>query len=270
MSENNRRTEQRDGQSAGVQKFQSVIVEVHDPFPQRYKWQATRSADTRRALVLFPGRSNDADDSNPIAMFAPAEAIEQLDRFHRAGGVSVCIPVKVLPRFLRDSPQRAIALPDDQLVRAFRAFAIAITHTEGNSRLSRYAIEEMLISMASWVLLDHPPFEERVSLVDHARSAILAHRHDPSYSVGRLASDLHVSLRSLQRAFARVHSTPHAELRRSRVTLAASLLTNPLDVSLTIEDVARRSGFSDAMQLRRGLRYEGLPLPAALRRHSRG
>lgn len=94
---------------------------------------------------------------------------------------------------------------------------------------------------------------------------MLLHREDPQFTIAELAAELHVSLRHLQRAFAKNGTTPGDALRRLRVEFAESLLRNPDYTVLTIEEIAAHSGFSSALQLRRALRAEGLPSPTMIR-----
>jgi transcriptional regulator GlxA family with amidase domain len=98
----------------------------------------------------------------------------------------------------------------------------------------------------------------------HAVQDWLIAHPDAKCGLAELAKVANMSERNLTRAFARATGIPIGEYRqRLRLEHARTLLANP---SLTVEEVAARTGFADARQLRRLWRaaYGSSP------RHARG
>jgi AraC-like DNA-binding protein len=250
--------------------FRSIVITVHRPQQLHWTWQSDPALADPRAVVLFP--SGDAPDGSvlPIGIFVPPHTNETIQWHRSAEFVAVWVPLDALRELVTDTPLHRTNLQATPMVSAFRAFALTIArNNEESSSISRYAIDRLLTEMVFGALLEiHSlslPERGEESLVDRARTAMLLHRDDAGYTIAELASELHVSLRHLQRAFARTRTTPGDALRRIRVELAESLLSNPDYAVLTIEEIAAHSGFSCALQLRRALRAEGLPPPTTIR-----
>ncbi|WBM80315.1 helix-turn-helix domain-containing protein [Cryobacterium breve] len=74
-----------------------------------------------------------------------------------------------------------------------------------------------------------------------------------------------MSLRHLQRAFEGGGSTVAAEISRCRAESAAQLLLAPRTAGLTIADIATRSGYTSAFELRAGFRARYGVLPSQFR-----
>lgn len=250
--------------------FRSILVTAHRPRELRWTWRTDATQPDPRAVVLFPRSDAPEGASLPTAIFVPAGVAETIEWTRFTEIIAVWVPMSALSELLNDATQRPMVLPRTPMLSAFRAFAQSIARSaEDVSAISRYAIERLLTEMIFGALLEvHPvklPERGQASLIDRARSMMLMHREDAGYSIADLAAELHVSLRHLQRAFARTNTTPGDALRLMRVELAQSLLSNTDYAVLTIEEIALHSGFSSALQLRRALRAEGLPAPTALR-----
>ncbi|GAA4486038.1 AraC family transcriptional regulator [Microbacterium panaciterrae] len=254
--------------------FRSILVTVHRPQAPRWTWRGDSSPHHPRAALLFPiGEARDGT-ALPIGIFVPPQSGETIEWSRPVEVVAVWVPLETLRDFTNDQPLRPVTLNSTPMVSAFRAFTLAIARsTEESSSISRYAIERLLAEMVFGALLEiysvNLPHPGQPSLVDRARSTMLMRREDPGYTIAELASDLHVSLRHLQRAFARISTTPGEALRRMRVELAESLLGNSDYAVLTIAEIAMHAGFSSALQLRRALHAEGLPSPSVIRPPSR-
>jgi AraC-like DNA-binding protein len=153
-----------------------------------------------------------------------------------------------------------------------RAFVSAIADGPGPSNaLSEHLLEKMLLEMARAIMLATPGISHIArrssssSLYGEAMACIVARRADPDLDPAAVARELNVSLRSLQRAFGRRSVTVSAEIRRQRVELAMSLLQDPHYEVLSVEEIARYTGFTSALLLRRALAAEHQATPREIR-----
>lgn len=144
-----------------------------------------------------------------------------------------------------------------------------ISHSATPTAYTDYLVEQALAEMVFGVLVEATSLptagvrEQRP--IDRARSAMLIRRADPEFGVEELARELHMSPRQLQRVFAAEGSSPADELRRFRVDLAASMLTDERYRPLTMEQIALHAGFGNAAALRRAFATLGLPSPKRAR-----
>lgn len=90
------------------------------------------------------------------------------------------------------------------------------------------------------------------SFIDTARSFIELWHKDPDFTVERLAAQLGISTRTLQKRFAENGTNAGSELRKQRVNTAiVQLSSRP---TLSVADVASASGFSNPQVMRESLR----------------
>jgi AraC-like DNA-binding protein len=248
--------------------FRSTLVTVHRPQQQHWSWHEV--TEEPHAAVLFATGEGMDGAPLPVARFVPPHTGENIEWGRSSEVIAVWVPLETLRELIHDAPLRPLTLHPTPMVQAFRAFTLAIArNTEDSTSISRYAIERLLAEMVFGALLEvfagDLPERGQAPLAERARSTMLLHREDPQFTIAELASELHVSLRHLQRAFAKLGTTPGDALRRLRVELAESLLRNPDYEVLTIEEIAAHSGFTSGLQLRRALRAEGLPSPTRIR-----
>lgn len=261
-----------DSHHAGLtaaKSFRSIVTTMHHVQDTRWRWNP-RDSHERYAAVFFPRFDVEQREDEPIGLFLPADAAEPVHWKRPTDVVGVWMRAESLDDFMNGAHLERMSLQPSPLTTAFRAFARSVAHEpDTGSSISRYAIERLLAEMVFSAVLETQAGElpERgpASLLDRARSTMLLHREDPAFTVAELASELHVSPRHLQRAFARVQTTPGDALRLVRVELAESLLRNPDYAPLSVDEIARHSGFSNGLQLRRALRAQGLPAPSDLR-----
>ncbi|WP_344881966.1 AraC family transcriptional regulator [Zhihengliuella alba] len=142
--------------------------------------------------------------------------------------------------------------------------------------LDAYFLEKLVHEMAAAVLLSNRRVggiaeESQPGVYDRALSLMTALRADQNLTPERVAGELNVSLRNLQREFSRNGSSVAATLRRLRAELAVQLLTDPQYDVLTIPQVAYYAGFGSAPLMRRALTAHGWGTPAEVRqRRSEG
>ncbi len=268
-----------DARGAGLlaaRTYRSITVTRHRVRTAPWSW-APETAQRRHALVVFvlDGPFDTAlDDVNVETVtggwFLPPDTAQSIPLRESTDAIGVWVPHSTLDDFTEGGIVRYSELRATTLTAGFRAFATAVIAREDQgSSISNYAVERLLAEMVLGTLLEQQSVEASPrpsSLVERARSLMLVRREDPSFTTAQLAGELHISPRQLQRAFARLDSTPSDMLRRMRAELAESMLRSALYAGLTIDEIARYSGFTTALQLRRALRAEGSESPSELRR----
>ncbi|MGB4137828.1 MAG: helix-turn-helix domain-containing protein [Microbacterium sp.] len=225
-------------------------------------------------LTVFPRGGHglpDAGGHPPVGVFLPPGGMLPLIWDDPTDVLCIWAHGEALAEFSGGLPTEPVLLRRSPLVMAFRAFAQSVSRQpdEGSS-VSRYAIERLLAEMIFGTALEElsaeAPDRSPASLVDRARSTMLLHREDATFTIAELANELYVSMRQLQRAFARIDTTPGDVLRGMRLELAGSLLHNPQYLPLSVDEIAKYAGFQSALQLRRALSAAGLPPPREQRR----
>jgi len=252
--------------------FRSVCVSRVRPLPGEWTWMPPEGSAAYAALIIAAdGQTVSAGDDLPTrALFLPPVASATIVWSDPADLIIVWLPPDAVAEFANTSAPVPSALPSSPLLTAVSAFATSLVGTtQDSSGVARYAIERLLVEMAFGALLERHSSEHiavvAAPLVERARSVMLARREDAGFTAAQLSQELHVSVRQLQRAFAREMTTPAIALRRMRVELAESLLRNPHYDTLSIDEIARHSGFTSALQLRRAMGAEHLPSPSVLR-----
>lgn len=249
--------------------FRAIYVTAHRPQVLRWTWNGTMPDDPY-AVVLFPTGEGTDGTVHPIGRFVPPSAVESIEWSRTSDVIAVWIPAETLREFVQDTIPYPLTLHPTPMVQAFRAFTLAIARpSEDTTPISRYAIERLLAEMVFGALLEARspslPEREQPSLLERAQSTMLLRREDPEFTVADLAAELHVSMRHLQRAFAKTGTTPGDMLRHLRAELASALLRNADYAVLTVEEIAGHAGFTSGLQLRRALRAEGMPTPTMIR-----
>ncbi|WP_307362465.1 AraC family transcriptional regulator [Microbacterium murale] len=194
-------------------------------------------------------------------------------RFNESWRVLIAqMPRAALTAFVPQLPNAVSAFPDRRLLdQAMKSFLTeVIDRNESTSAIERYAIEQLVMEMGGAVLLDRLGTggvhgSPRAVLRDRALAVIAQQGADLSLTPSRVAHDVSSSLRHLQSIFAEAGTTVAGEIRRQRARLARSLLTDSRYDVLTVEQVAQRSGFGNAMSLRRALHDVYRASPRTLR-----
>ncbi|MEV4773924.1 helix-turn-helix domain-containing protein [Microbacterium sp. LWH12-1.2] len=222
-------------------------------------------------IIAAEGQTISTPSAVPTrALFLPPVTSATIVWSEPADLIAVWLPPDAVAELANASSAKPSALPDSPLLTAVSAFATSLAGAvQDSSGVARYAIERLLVEMAFGALLERHSSDNltvaAAPLVERARSVMMARREDATFTAVQLSQDLHVSVRQLQRAFAREMTSPVIALRRMRVELAESLLRNPQYDTLSIDEIARHSGFTSALQMRRALGAEQLPPPSTLR-----
>lgn len=269
------------GSIAATATFGATAVAVHTLDEKRWDWQT--DADVRAlTIVVFVLRGGAS-----LRSMGPGEiTLDTGDAFliHSSRRAEVlwepgsrCLVLLIPTDAIVGSGIEAEDLPltfeRTPLLAATREFATALCRERGiSARFSEYVSERLLAEMAFGLVLegrDSARDVARAGLADRARTIMLVRRTEPDLSAAAVAADLHVSVRQLQRAFAREGSSPAAALRRLRVELAQSILRDPQYDGLSIDQVAQYSGFASTSVLRRAFDAEGFTAPSVIRRTRR-
>ena len=105
----------------------------------------------------------------------------------------------------------------------------------------------------------------RAGLRGRALVEIAANHRDPRLTPAVVAARLSVSLRHLQRAFENADQSVAHAIARRRAESAALMLASPMASALTMQQIARDSGFSSAFELRAAFRERYAMLPSEYR-----
>lgn len=109
---------------------------------------------------------------------------------------------------------------------------------------------------------DDPDHEMRTRAMESIETRFTDHR----LTVFDVAADLGIGTRRLHSLFESTEHSVYARIRRRRVDRALSLLTDTSTTAMSIEQIARRSGFAGSTQLDRAVRQFTGSNPRALRR----
>lgn len=131
------------------------------------------------------------------------------------------------------------------------------------------AARNAMIELTKGVLSGEGPDPDEALLVPALAAAArrVAERRltDPDLSPGLLARELHVSVRTLQRAFAETGEPATSYIRRRRLERAKEELTSQ-GRSVTVSELAARSGFADSSHFIRVFKEKYGESPARLAR----
>lgn len=185
----------------------------------------------------------------------------------------VMVPLEVLEEFGVDvtlatgviGAQEFLSRPSASFLRELssnRAPATALT---------AYFVERMMHEVVGSVLLSKRGFDSGIEVPTthvHRRALALmtAQRADPLLTPASLAEQLNISLRQLQREFQVKGESVAAVLRQLRVQLAIQLLQDRTYRGLSVEQIARESGFRSGQVMRKALADCGVPSPNEMRK----
>ena len=174
--------------------------------------------------------------------------------------VSVFVPSRILDESADSSYQlpvvgnRSLMLsaPVREFVRSLSDEGVPV------DRLPSYLVEKLILEMTMSLILETQGMSRVNTTVEqglHARAMayISAYKTDSELTPAKLASEMNISLRQLQRAFAADGSSITDELRRQRAETAVGLLTDPAYRHLDLGQVADYAGFANRAELRRAI-----------------
>lgn len=153
---------------------------------------------------------------------------------------------------------------ESTLLEPVRAFLVELHHQSTPPiGIARYATERIIHELLSALILDTLGFSGPINgandyLRERASAYIADWKNNPSLQISDIASELNVSVRHLQRVFQESGTTVSREIRRQRANSAQSILAQSKYDVLSVEQIAKLTGFSDSKDLRRALaRFHG-------------
>ncbi len=162
---------------------------------------------------------------------------------------------------------RSDRVPMTWPVLAFTRSTLGMDSDDASS-LSVYYLERLLQEMTIGILVDNA----RSKVMPHspnsftiALSVIASQCSDPALRPSRIAAQVGLSLRQLQRVFSNHNTTVEQEIRRERVEQAITMLRSPEYAALTVDQIARYVGFSNGSGLARAMTALGHPSPRRIR-----
>lgn len=223
--------------------------------------------------VFTSRRANEPWLAFESGLIVAPNGIARQVRFNGAWRLLIAqMPRSAVAAFVPQLPDVVTSFPDRRLLDlAMRAFlAEVIDREEPSSAIEQYALEQLFMEMGGAVLLDRlgtngAHGSPRSVLRDRALAVIAQQSADLTLTPARVAYDVASSLRHLQSVFAEAGTTVAGEIRRHRARLARALLADSRYDVLTVEQIAQRSGFGNAMGLRRALHEVYRASPRMLR-----
>jgi len=160
--------------------------------------------------------------------------------------------------------------PAGTLSESILAFGTSVAHHHPAGPLNNYFIDQFLQEMVASIVLSVRGVSEserrgRSGAFSQSQYLINGRYIDPSFSVTELASLLKMSVRNLQDIYAQQGKNVSQAIRDRRLQEAKRLLSDPMYVNLTVEEVATYSGFDNTQRLRRAFETADLPNPRAFR-----
>ncbi|WP_087485814.1 helix-turn-helix domain-containing protein [Brachybacterium massiliense] len=228
-----------------------------------WKW-APSDAGGHLALLL-PIRgiavADDGGSTQPGDARVLAHTGESFEWVEPALVVSVWAHGSFLEEMGADLESLPATLSSESLLVSVRSFLFALVQSsQGASALSLYLTERLILDMVFASLIastGHSAVSSsRFSGLARARLHMSARSADPEFSVDLAANELSMSVRHLQRLFAPTGQTPSTHLRRLRLANAQELLQSTDAQLLSMDAIARLSGFSSARTLRRALKSD--------------
>ncbi|WP_181419827.1 helix-turn-helix domain-containing protein [Arthrobacter psychrolactophilus] len=195
----------------------------------------------------------------------------QMEVLEEATFTAITLPVQVLRDFgIKEFPSLHALASIPSLAPAALGFVKqALEHELPISSVAGYFMEKLLHEMVGGIMLEDLGAKVtgtgRKSTFDQAMAYIGATAGDRDLTPARLAEELSVSLRQLQREFKRNNLTIAEVMRNHRIDLAVKLLKDPKLEVLSLEKIAEHAGFSSLVQMRRTLHEAQLGKPREIR-----
>ncbi|MGO4584040.1 helix-turn-helix domain-containing protein [Arthrobacter sp. 2RAF6] len=181
-------------------------------------------------------------------------------------------PRRIVPSSELLSVERRRVATDNAMTRVYRAFATETLDVA--DQLSQSEHDELGATAAGLALSVLGAVPDRFAssaegyryVLATAQSFIRAHLSNPELSPALVADSQHVSLRTLQLAFAVFDSSPAAFIRAERLDLSRRLLADPRYATLSVSQIAWRVGYPEVNVFIRSFKRQYGTTPGQWRR----
>ncbi|WP_159498948.1 AraC family transcriptional regulator [Microbacterium sp. 18062] len=239
--------------------LKDTVITVHRLAPSSWRWRDLdfQTDDIVAAVFVISGHIIVRGATSPVGALLSSDDAE----FAYPTPTTVAVAWVRRSSALRSAPTADFTprvLDSSHLALSSRAFVLSLARlSHPVDDREKCAVDHATIAVVGALARGHESdaTDEHASLFERANALIAANSSDSAYSVQKLAAELFVSVRHLQRAFADHDDTPYAALRRSRVERARALSDDPQTVSLPQHRIAVLAGFPNASALRRAFSY---------------
>lgn len=245
--------------------FRSATVMSHARARSAGPWRWSGAAEF--AVVVYPASEvSGVTEATLLIAGRPACIPEALCR----AAMTVWVSMEALIDLTGDGRNVPLSLGPSPLVNGLRGFAASLLDPRTSpTAYSGYLVERLLTEFVFGAVLEASPqgvdgAQSAERPIDRARNLMLLKREDPTFGAEQLAEAMHMSVRQLQRVFAKAGSSPAEELRRMRVDVARTILEDEMFSALSVGQVADYAGFRNAAAMRRAFVAQGLPLPSRI------
>ena len=249
---------------------------------------SSRSAAERMQLIAVRAGSlhrTEADSHEQLSVETD-QALLVLDPGYEVRALQGCelllidAPIELAQQVMGQDFERGVTLLDgsSQLLHPTVAFAAQLLRSDREvdpSNLGTYYIERLLQEMLIGLIVDGLIDSRRRSaaptapdLYRLALSVIQVRSTDSRLTTDVVAEEVHLSRRQLERLFQKNGTSVAAEVRRTRVMQAVSMLQDPQYTALSVDQIGQFVGLSGGSSLARMMSAEGLDSPARVRRRA--
>jgi len=204
---------------------------------------SVKSEQNDRAIVDFPGDLSVRDTNTPWVI--------------EHAGHSEVLAIEV-PRYRLESvlgPARGLTglpansrLPTTSLARSFLCdlsrMGDQLTPSAAE-RMASIGIDLITASLAERLAIQVPEVSYETLILQRAKSYIAQNLSDPTLDPTKIAAQGGVSLRRLQNLFQKSGDSIAASIWRQRLEMAEKQISDPVNIRLSLSELAYRCGFAD-------------------------
>lgn len=242
-----------------------------------YKFHWDQNNTTVTLALVSEGQVSGTQDGRSSTLVAgqggiifPGDTLE-VDISPGARVVHVECPLSVLKgHSVARHPTPMVIDRQNSLAQSVREFAAGVLQADLSGPLNTFLTDQLLGEMLVGMVLTaagigHLEQSRRSDLYASAKALISARFMDPDLSLKPLAAMLQTPVRTLQSAFAARDEVVSRAIRDRRLTEAQRLLNGAEFAQLSVEEIAKLTGFDSAQRMRRAFDAVDLPSPGRFR-----